>query len=100
MIPKVNCPSSSAGPRVRLPEGSAPEPGTQIAPDDWPLPVSVQLVAFVEDQVMVNCCSPKFGVLGLIESVAVGGGGGRMVTVTGAEVVIGLPTSAQVTDNA
>jgi hypothetical protein len=57
------------------------------------LPISVQPLVFVDDQLTVNCWVPMNTVAGLMEKVAVGAGGGRIVTVIGADVTMGVPTA-------
>jgi hypothetical protein len=99
VIPKVNCPGS-AGSTVILPLVPAFSPASQILP--WavgsPPPVSAQLCAFVDVQLIVYAC-PVVTVDAELEICAVGAGGGRMVTVTGRDVtgVAGKPADEHVT---
>jgi hypothetical protein len=63
-----------------------------------PPPVSAQLCAFVDAQLIVYCC-PVVTVDAELEIRAVGTGGGRTVTVTGGDVtgVAGKPADEHVT---
>jgi hypothetical protein len=67
------------------PDGWIADPATQIKPPSWTLPVSVQLCALVDVQLMVNGW-PTDTVEGLVEICAVGAGGGNTCKMIGAEL--------------
>jgi hypothetical protein len=68
-----------------------PPPVGHTAPELCPFPCGTQFIAFVEDHVTVNCEPSTVTVAGLTETETVGGGGGVTVTVSGVEVIFGLP---------
>jgi hypothetical protein len=93
-IPTVYCPVSLAELLSDPEEANAP---FQMKPDEFRLPVVVQPVVLVDDQLTVNCC-PVEGLVGVTVIDAVGGAGALMVTIVDEEVTVGPATVLQVTD--
>ena len=95
-IPTVYCPAS-LDELVSEPEDARPPIHKKFA--EFRLPVAVQSVVLVDDQLTVNCCPVKAGD-GVTVIDAVGGAGGLTVTVVAEEVTVCWPTAMQVIDKA